>query len=97
VEYVLLRNGINRRIDKTGLPVLFIWQLWGAAGAAAAAGWGVKLIAGISHPIGLAIVTLGVYGSIYFIVTSAFRLPEAADVVSRVLGVAGLRRPGRSA
>jgi len=96
LEYILLRNGINRRIDKTGLPVPFLWQLWGAAGAAAAAAWGLKLLTGISHPIGLAMVTLGVYGSIYFVMTSVFRIPEAADVVGRILRVAGLRRPGRS-
>jgi putative peptidoglycan lipid II flippase len=97
LEFILLRNGMNRRIDKTGLPGPFLWQLWGAAGAAAAAGWGVKLMTGIRHPIGLAIVSLGAYGLIYFVVTSAFRLPEATDVMSRILGVTGLRRPGRSA
>jgi hypothetical protein len=96
LEYILLRNGINRRIDKTGLPVPFLWQLWGAAGAAAAAAWGLKFLTGIHHPIGLAIVTLGAYGLVYFIVTSAFHVPEATDVMNRVAGMAGLHRSGRS-
>ena len=97
LEFILLRNGMNRRIDKTGLPAPFISKLWVAAGAAAAGGWGVKLMMGVNHPIGLAILSLGAYGSIYFLVTKAFRLPEAVDVMSRVLGIAGLRRPGHSA
>jgi putative peptidoglycan lipid II flippase len=96
LEYILLRNGINRRIDKTGLPVPFLWQLWGAAGAAAAAAWGLKFLTGIHHPIGLAIVTLGAYGLVYFIVTRAFHMPEATDVMNRVAGMAGLHRSGRS-
>jgi putative peptidoglycan lipid II flippase len=96
LEFILLRNGMNRRIDKTGLPVPYVWQLWVAAGTAAAGGWGIKLMTGISHPIGLAIVSLGAYGAIYFIVTRAFSLPETTDLINRVLGVAGLRRPGRS-
>jgi hypothetical protein len=87
---------MNRRIDKTGLPAPFISKLWVAAGAAAAGGWGVKLMMGVNHPIGLAILSLGAYGSIYFLVTKAFRLPEATGLMNKVAGFAGFRRPGRS-
>ncbi|MEI9478509.1 MAG: murein biosynthesis integral membrane protein MurJ [Deltaproteobacteria bacterium] len=99
LELLLLRNGMNRRIDKTGLPGPFISKLWVAAGAAAAGGWGVKLMTGVSHPIGLAILSLGAYGSIYLVVTKAFRLPEATGLtglMNKVAGFAGFHRPGRS-
>ena len=91
LEFILLRNGMNRRISKTGLPVSFISQLWAAAGAASAGGWGVKLIAGVNHPIGLAILSLGTYGFIYLGMTKAFRVPEATGLIKKVAGFAGSR------
>ncbi len=64
---------------------------------------------GIGHPIGLAIVSLGVYGLMYFVVTSAFRLPEALndggskptlvppdDDADRVLALQGTHYVGRA-
>jgi putative peptidoglycan lipid II flippase len=92
LELILLRNSLNRRISKTGLSVPFIVRLWVAASAAAAAGWAVKLIIGVDHPIGLAILCLGLYGSIYFGVTKAFRLPEATGLINKVTGLVGFRR-----
>jgi hypothetical protein len=70
-------------------------KLWVSAGAAAAAGWGGKLMMDLSHPILLAIVSLGLYGLVYFGVATMFRLPEVRGVMNRVTGFIRLfRRPG---
>ena len=45
-EFWLLRRTLNRRIGRTGLPAPLMARLWTAAAAAAAAGWGVKLLLG---------------------------------------------------
>jgi len=92
LELILLRNSLNRRIGRTGLSIPFIAQLWVASGAAAAGGWSVKLMSGEVHPIGLAILSLGFYGTLYFIVTKLFRLPESTGLIDKVMGLAGLRR-----
>jgi len=95
LELALLRNSMKRRIGKTGLPTRFVLKLWVSAGAAAAAGWGGKLIMNLSHPIVLAIVSLGMYGVVYFGVASVFHLPEVKGLINKVTGlVRFLRRLG---
>jgi len=95
VELALLRNSMNHRIGRTGLPPRFILELWISAGVAAAAGWGGKLMMNLSHPIVLAIVSLGMYGVVYFGVATVFHLPEAEGLMKRVTGLARfLRRLG---
>jgi putative peptidoglycan lipid II flippase len=86
LEFVLLRNSMERRIGKTGLPALFILKLWIAAGVAAAAGWLGKLVMSLDHPIVLAIVSLGMYGVAYFGMAIAFHLPEAQRLIGKVTG-----------
>jgi putative peptidoglycan lipid II flippase len=86
LEFVLLRNTMNQRIGKTGLPAQFILKLWVCAGAAAATGWGGKLMMNLSHPIVLAIVSLGMYGVVYFAVALVFDLPEAKSIIRSLLG-----------
>ncbi len=83
LELALLRNSLKERIGKTGLPSSFIFKLCLAAGAGAAAGWAGKWMMGLSHPIPLAIVSLGLYGAVYFGVTLAFRVPEARGLISK--------------
>jgi putative peptidoglycan lipid II flippase len=95
LELALLRNSMKGRIGETGLPAGFVLKLWVAAGAAAAAGWGGKLMMNQSHPIVLSIVSLGMYGIAYFGVTTVFRLPEAKGLLDKVTGfVRSLRGPG---
>jgi len=84
LELVLLRNSMEERIGKTGLPAGFVLKLWVCAGAAAAAGWGGKLMMNPSHPIMLAIVSLGMYGIVYFGAAIVFRLPEVENLVNKV-------------
>jgi putative peptidoglycan lipid II flippase len=88
LEFWLLRRGMNRKIGVTGVPLGRIATLWLAAIVAAAAALGVKAEMGIAHPVSLAVVTLPVYGIAYLLITSAARVPEAAEFherISRVL------------
>jgi putative peptidoglycan lipid II flippase len=85
VEFALLRRGLNRRIGPTGLDPRLAGRLWLAAVAAAVAGGAVALwlpLAG--HPIGLAAVVIAVYGGVYFSVTSALGVEEAAAFRRRI-------------
>jgi len=92
VEFVLLRNSLDGRIGNTGLASSFILKLWVAAGVGAAAGWMGKLLMNLSHPIILALVSLGLYGAVYFGMAIAFRVPEAKGLVQKVSDFVGLRR-----
>ena len=87
LELALLRNSLKERIGKTGLPSSFIFKLCVAAGAGAAAGWLGKWIMDLSHPIPLAIVSLGLYGAVYFGIAAAFRVPEARGLIGKVGGL----------
>jgi putative peptidoglycan lipid II flippase len=92
LELALLRNSLKDRIGRTGLSCSFILKLWAAAGAGAAAGWGGKLMMSLNHPILLAIVSLGLYGTVYFAVATLFRVPEANGLIEKVVDFAGLNR-----
>ena len=93
LELALLRNSLKERIGRTGLPSSFVLTLCLAAGAGAAAGWAGKWMMGLSHPIPLAILSLGLYGVVYLGVAVAFRVPEAKGLISKV---SGLIRPNES-
>jgi putative peptidoglycan lipid II flippase len=87
LEFALLRNALNRRIGRTGLPASFVLKLWAAAGVGAAGGWIGKLMMPPSHPVVLAIVSLGLYGMLYFAVTFAFQVREAKGLIARAAGL----------
>jgi putative peptidoglycan lipid II flippase len=90
VEFALLRRGLNRRIGPTGLDPRLAGRLWLAAAAAAVAGGAVALWLPLSgHPIGLAAVVIGVYGGVYFSVTSALGVEEAAAFRRRLNQLGG--------
>jgi putative peptidoglycan lipid II flippase len=91
-EYVLLRRSLNQRIGATGLPFSYTAKLWVGALSGAALAWAIKLVVGGWHPIPLAIVVLGLYGSCYFAVGYLFGLPPARAVLGRLLKfIPGLR------
>ncbi len=93
LEFALLRNTLNARIGSTGLSASFTAKLWIAAAIAAAAAWGGKLMIEWRRPIPCAIVCLGLYGLVYFAITAALGLPEAAGLVKRA---AAFVKKGRS-
>lgn len=93
-EFVLLRRSLNTRIGRTGLPFSYAAKLWVGALLGAALGWGLKLVVTGWHPIPLAIVVLGVYGTCYFVVGYLFGLPPARAVIGRIFKFLPQRRKG---
>ena len=93
VEFALLRRALNTRIGPTGLPRALAVRLWGAAAAAAGAGWALRFALGSVHPILAAVVLLSVYGTVYFFITDRLGIPEARAVMRRLRP----REPGSGA
>ncbi|HUI56040.1 MAG TPA: murein biosynthesis integral membrane protein MurJ [Bryobacteraceae bacterium] len=83
MEFTLLRRTLNRRIGQTGLPVALVTKLWASAAVAAAAGWGIKLVAGGRHPMVAGAAILAAYGVIYFGVTYVMQVEECSLAVRR--------------
>jgi putative peptidoglycan lipid II flippase len=83
LEYWLLRQTMIRRIGETGLPWGLVFQLWGAAAISAAAGWGVKLATVPMHPIPRALLVLGPFVLLYFVLTLLFKVPEVQSMVAK--------------
>jgi putative peptidoglycan lipid II flippase len=90
IEFVLLRRSLNKRIGHTGLPLSYAAKLWVGALLGAALGWGLKFVVGGWHPIPLAVVVLGGYGTCYFGLGYLFGLPPARAVIGRMLRMAGV-------
>ena len=84
VEFVFLRRSLNRRIGRTGLSFSYTAKLWVGALAGVAVGWGLKLLVIGWHPIPLAIVVLGGYGTTYFAVGYLFGLTQARTIIGRI-------------
>lgn len=86
VEFILLRRSLNRKIGRTGLPVIFTAKLWFAAAVGAGIGWAIKLLVGTSlHPIIIAALVTIPYGVAYFLVAFLLRVKEARAVVNQFL------------
>jgi putative peptidoglycan lipid II flippase len=91
VEFVLLRRSLNRRIGRTGLQFSYTAKLWVAAIAGVVLGGTLKLLLHWDRPIPLAIVVLGVYGSVYFLAGYAFGLEQARAIINRILRILRLK------
>jgi putative peptidoglycan lipid II flippase len=95
VEFALLQRGLRLRIGHVGVPLAFLSKVWIAAlvGAAGARGLAYVLgarILGTHHHIVLAAAVLSLYGSVFFAVAFAMKLPEAHSMIgllSRRFGV----------
>jgi putative peptidoglycan lipid II flippase len=85
LEFVLLRRTLNRRIGQTGARPAYLISLWAAALLAAAAGLGIQHFLPVRSPILRAVLVLGPYGVLYFVLTTAFGLTEARDGLQRAL------------
>jgi putative peptidoglycan lipid II flippase len=90
LEFALLRNSLNKRIGKTGLPLIYSAKLWLGALLGAALGWGLKLLVAGWHPVPLALVVLGGYGACYFLVGYMLGVPQAQTIIRRILKMAGM-------
>jgi len=85
VEFLLLRHSLNKRIGKTGLPLTYSAKLWVGALVGAGVGWALKLLVAGWHPIPLAIVVLGGYGSCYFAIGYLFGVDQAQTIIRRLI------------
>ncbi len=83
IEYLLLRHSLNKRIGQTGVRAIYLFKLWCAATVAAVVGFGLKLILPPMHAIPLAILVLGTYGVLYFVIGAALGIVEARDILKR--------------
>jgi len=92
VEFILLRQTLNRRIGRTGLPSSYVVKLWAAAGIGSAVGWGLRLLLGHRHPLIMAIVVLGGYGLTYFGLTALLGVAESKRVIGRGLRILRIAR-----
>jgi len=84
VEYLLLRHSLNSRIGSTGVRAMYLFKLWGAAAIAAVVGFGLKLILPPMHPIPLAILVLGTYGVLYFLIGAGMGIVEARQILKKL-------------
>jgi putative peptidoglycan lipid II flippase len=94
VEFYLLRREMDRRIGRTRLIPSRVARLWTAAAVGAAIPWAYKLIADRGSAIFsihedavptklLAFILLAAYGLTYIVITAAFGIPEARNVMDR--------------
>ena len=91
VEFSLLRSRLNARIGVTGISGRFVATLWACAAAAAAAGWGIRVLTEGRNHLVAGLLVLATYGVIYLGASLVAGVPEARTALSRV----GLRMPGR--
>jgi putative peptidoglycan lipid II flippase len=84
IEFLLLRGTLARRIGPADVSGKLLGQLWGAALAAAAIAWTVRLALPGAHPVAGALAVLGAYGAVYFLVTDRVGIPEARAVMRRL-------------
>jgi putative peptidoglycan lipid II flippase len=85
IEFALLRRSLNGRIGRTGLSAAYVAKLWLAALIGASVGWGFKLLLGNLHPVPLAAIVLGAYGTTYFLVAYLLKVGESRVIIGRIL------------
>jgi putative peptidoglycan lipid II flippase len=83
IEFLLLRRTLNRRIGRSGAPAAYLAKLWTSALLAAAAGWAIHHFLPLHSHILRAVIILGPYGILYFVLTYAFCLNEARQLFAR--------------
>ncbi|HET9838449.1 MAG TPA: lipid II flippase MurJ, partial [Candidatus Angelobacter sp.] len=85
VEFLLLREGMNRRIGRSEFPGAFFVRLWLAAVIAAAVAWAIKWGVHPQRPLIAAGLILVPYGAVYLGCTELFGVEQARGIVRRVL------------
>jgi putative peptidoglycan lipid II flippase len=84
VEFSLLRRGMNARIGATGLPGRYVLTLWTMGFASGVSAFALERWLGGLHRIVLAAIVLGVFGALYFALTTAGGIPESASLWRRL-------------
>jgi putative peptidoglycan lipid II flippase len=81
VEFTLLQRGVRLRVGHVGVPLGFLAQVWLGALVAAAAARGLTYALGPRGHILLAVLVLGLYGIVFFVVSLGMKLPEAHSMI----------------
>jgi putative peptidoglycan lipid II flippase len=85
LEFLLLKRSLDRRIGRVPVGGGAAARAWLAALAAAAAAFALHHYAPIRQPVVSGVVVLGVYGALYLGLARALGLPEARQIVARML------------
>jgi putative peptidoglycan lipid II flippase len=85
LEFVLLKRSLDRRVGRVPLGGGAALKAWLAALAAGAAAFALHHYVPIHQHIVSGVVVLGVYGLLYLALAHALKLPEARQIVARVL------------
>ncbi|HEX5726068.1 MAG TPA: murein biosynthesis integral membrane protein MurJ [Longimicrobiaceae bacterium] len=89
LEWALLKRALRRRIGPVGGRPAMLARMFGAALAAAALGWGVRLLVEGTGPFVQAVLVLGVYGVAYFGIGAALGLEQSGAIFRRFRNLAG--------
>ena len=89
VEWALLKRALRQRIGGVGAGASAVTRMFLAAGMAAAAGWGARLVLPAIHPIVTGAVVVAVYGLVYFTAAALLRLQEIQGVATRARRILG--------
>ena len=84
IEWALLKRALRNRIGHVGGRKPQLAKMFGAAAAAAAAGWGVRLLVEGVSPFIQAALVFSVFGIVYFGVAGALKLEQSDAVFRRV-------------
>ncbi len=84
IEWALLKRALRNRIGHVGGRKPQLAKMFGAAAAAAAAGWGVRLLVEGVSPFIQAALVFSVFGVVYFGVAGALKLEQSDAVFRRV-------------
>jgi putative peptidoglycan lipid II flippase len=83
VEYMLLRQSMNKRIGATGLPASLSTKLWGAALVAGIVSFGLSYMIHLPKIVA-AVIVLGAYGLVYLGATTALHVPESKILLRKL-------------
>ncbi|HEX8695220.1 MAG TPA: murein biosynthesis integral membrane protein MurJ [Longimicrobium sp.] len=89
MEWGLLRRSLGRRVGSVSPRAREVAKMLAAALAAAAAGWGVRLLVDGLTPLPQAALVFGTFGVVYFVAAAALGLEQSDAFVRRFRNLAG--------